>query len=67
MNAGIFKGDNRKFGVEEIGGGVIYEADFSKRAAVRIAQLENRENPPKDWLETRAILRREGFRIRGKE
>lgn len=59
--AKVFKGDNGKWGVEEVGGGVIYEADFDKKVATRIAQLESRKEPPADWFETEEILVSEGL------
>ena len=61
----IFK-HNGRWGIEDIDdegrGGIVYEADFTKKAAERIIQLETSDNPPADWEETREILEREGFR-----
>lgn len=57
--AQIFGGENGLFGVED--NGVIYEADFPRATAERIAELESSTRPPKDWEATRAILEREGL------
>ena len=42
---------------------VVYEAQFTKAAAQRIAELENSTSPPKDWRETEKILVSEGVTI----
>jgi hypothetical protein len=45
-----------------VGNSVLYEADFKTRSlADRVAALENRKNPPEDWLATKEILLKEGF------
>lgn len=44
------------------GSAVIYDAQFSKRAAICIAQLLRRTSTaPEDWHATHEILRSEGF------
>jgi hypothetical protein len=42
---------------------LLYEPDFVKATAQRIAELENSENPPEDWEATREILEREGHAV----
>ena len=59
--AKIFKGHGNLYGVEKEGG-VIYEADFPRRIAQRLADLEE-ENPSLDWEHAREILEKEGFKI----
>ena len=55
------KGDNGMWGVCEGESGLVYGAIFGKRAAERIAELENSPNPPPDWRATERILIGEGL------
>jgi hypothetical protein len=63
--AKVFKGewDGRiGYGVEQ-DNCVVYEAVFAnKKVATRIAAMENRKDPPVDWMETRELLLKEGFK-----
>lgn len=52
------------YGVRGVKGGIIYEANFVKDTAERIAQLLNSEYPPEDWNATSNILLAEGYDIR---
>jgi hypothetical protein len=54
-----FRGSNGRWGVD--GCGLLYHSGFSKRTAQRIADLENSDEPPKDWEHTKTILDKEGF------
>lgn len=56
-----YRGTNRKWGVKS--DGVLYEPIFTKAVASRIAELENRPVPPKDWEHTEEILLKEGYRL----
>jgi len=40
---------------------LLYDAIFTRRAAMRVAQLERRNKPPVDWHATKALLEAEGF------
>jgi hypothetical protein len=51
------------YGVTGSRGGTLYEANFKKDTADRIAQLENSANPPKDWEATSVILEAEGYDV----
>lgn len=44
-----------------LGKGVQYEAMFPEPVAKRLAELENRLVPPRDWEHAKEILEREGF------
>ncbi len=44
-------GDNGMWGVEE-NDVVLYEPSFARQTAEAIADMENSERPPKDWMET---------------
>lgn len=51
------------WGVER-DGAVIYEASFVEATARRIAELEGRPRPPRDWYATERLLKRDGFDTR---
>jgi len=36
---------------------IVYESQFSRITAEAIADMENSENPPKDWKETKERLK----------
>ncbi len=46
-----FQGDDGTWGVED-NGATLYDPSFSRPTAEAIADMENSENPPKDWEET---------------
>lgn len=52
------------YGVRGVKGGIVYEANFVKDTAERIAQLLDSECPPEDWNATLKILLAEGYDIR---
>jgi len=54
--------ENSLWGVEG-GRGVLYEAEFTKEIAVRIAAMYNDAIPPTDWIAVRSRLLAEGFRV----
>ncbi len=53
--------DKGRWGVQADNGALIYEAVFREATAKRIAELESKSMPPKDWEETESILKREGY------
>lgn len=55
-----FQGDDGTWGVEE-GGATLYEPMFSRATAEAIAEMEDAENPPKDWGGTRDRLDKMGL------
>ena len=50
----------RRWGVA-VGGAILYEADFSKKVATRVAEMENSDHPPSDWFDTYDRLQAEGL------
>lgn len=52
------------YGVRGLKGGMVYEANFIKDTAERIAELLNSSNQPEDWNATSKILLAEGYDIR---
>ena len=58
--AKIFRGEGNLYGVETKDG-VIYDADFPRQTAQRLAELEE-ENPGLDWKHAREILEKEGYK-----
>ncbi len=58
--AKAYSGTNGLYGVE-MAGAVIYDPEFTREIARRIAELENGKTPPKDWEETQQILEAEGL------
>jgi len=62
----IYRGETDEYcgyGVKGILGGVVYEANFIRDTAERIAELLNSPNPPVDYEATAPILQAEGFSI----
>ena len=57
--AKAYRGENGEWGVEQ-NGSVIYEPNFQKRTAKRLARLENLKNPP-DWEHAQDVLIAEGY------
>ena len=55
-----FMGDDGAWGVE-CQGAVLYEADFTRAQAEALADMENSDNPPKDWEEAERRLKRMGL------
>jgi hypothetical protein len=53
--AKIFRGDQGSYGIVRENT-VVYEPCFSKKEAKAVCKLENSENPPKTWAETKKIL-----------
>lgn len=63
----VFEGtseDEAGYGIKGIFSGVVYDANFVRDTAARIAELLNSSYPPKDWYATEPILTREGYDIR---
>lgn len=57
-----FQGENGMWGVcDESERGLLYESDMSRATAEAIADMENSENPPKDWEETKQRLEAAGL------
>lgn len=63
MKARAFKSDESELWGVEQGCAIVYEPEFSKEAATRIAQLESSKHPPADWCATEKILRSEGIAL----
>lgn len=59
MKAKVYRGENGEWGVEK-NGAVVYEPNFPKRTAQRLAQLEDLKEPP-DWEHAQDILMAEGY------
>jgi hypothetical protein len=62
----VFEGDNDNYhgyGVRGTLSGVLYEADFFRDTAERIAELENSASPPADYEATAPILTAEGYSV----
>lgn len=54
---------HQAYGVEDSNGCLLYEADFQKRTAEAIVELENSATPPVDWDATSAILEARGYDV----
>ena len=50
-----FRGRNGLYGLED-SGGVLYEATFTKPVADAVAEMENSDDVPRDWYETKERL-----------
>lgn len=56
--------DGKHFGVCDIHGHPLYEAEFcnfNEAQAKRLAELYNSKSPPDDWEHAREILEKEGL------
>lgn len=56
-----FQGEDGMWGLADENDAVLYDPQFAKITADAMADLENAENPPKDWEETRDRLMEMGL------